>query len=195
MKSRIDSPLGRLTRRSATVTIWAPDSSWACFMISVDEYLPVPTMSRDENSLPPITRLVSYICGSSFSTAAHRADYLDTIAFSELHGRVFALGRDLAIDCHREVLPRHAEEGEQPLDRRPGLQIHRLSVHRHCHEQKRPLPREGAADVPPTCSLRWDYPDQVRGVPGRTRFSGILPPRRTSEVYSGSRAPSTRPGP
>src|SRR6266446_4412374 len=111
MKSRIDSPLGRLTRRSATVTIWAPDSSWACFMISVDEYL----------SLPPITRLVSYICGSSFSTAAHRADYLDTIAFSELYGRVFALGRDLAIDCHREVLPRHAEEGEQPLDRRPGL--------------------------------------------------------------------------
>src|SRR5262249_5055580 len=30
----------------------------------------------------------------------------------------------------------------------------------------------------PPCSLRWHYPVQVRGVPGRTRFSGILPPRR-----------------
>src|SRR5262245_32066521 len=45
-------------------------------------------------------------------------------------------------------------------------------------------PREGAADSLPSCSLRWDYPDQVRGVPGRTRFSGILPPRRTREVYT-----------
>ena len=56
--------------------------------------------------------------------------------FSELHGRVFALGRDLAIDRHREVLPGHAEEGEQPLDRRPGLQIHRLSVHRHTRQTR-----------------------------------------------------------
>src|SRR5262249_13657496 len=33
------------------------------------------------------------------------------------------------------------------------------------------------------CSLRWNYPGQVRGVPGRTRFSGFLPPRRLAEVY------------
>src|SRR3990172_3243153 len=26
-------------------------------------------------------------------------------------------------------------------------------------------------------SLRWNYPEQVRGVPGRTRFSGNLPQR------------------
>src|SRR5262249_57342676 len=37
---------------------------------------------------------------------------------------------------------------------------------------------------PPPCSLRRHYPDQVRGVPGRTRFSGILPPRRRGEVYT-----------
>src|SRR6266852_5185287 len=62
MKSRIDSPLpGRLTRRIATVTTWAPDASWASRMVSFEEYLPVPTIRRDENSLPPITRFVSYI--------------------------------------------------------------------------------------------------------------------------------------
>ena len=33
------------------------------------------------------------------------------------------------------------------------------------------------------CSLRRHYPEQVRGVPGRTRFSGILPPRRQGRVY------------
>src|SRR5262245_14048680 len=41
--------------------ISAPDASWASFMTSMEEYLPVPTMSRDVNSLPPRTRLVSYI--------------------------------------------------------------------------------------------------------------------------------------
>src|SRR2546421_1979099 len=35
------------------------------------------------------------------------------------------------------------------------------------------------------CSLRRHYPDQVRGVPGRTRFSGILPPRRQREYTPG----------
>src|SRR5262245_65696152 len=33
-------------------------------------------------------------------------------------------------------------------------------------------------------SLRWNYPEQVRGVPGRTRFSGDLPPRRRFGVYT-----------
>ncbi len=44
------------------------------------------------------------------------------------------------------------------------------------------------------CSLRWNYPDQVRGVPGRTRFSGILPPRRRSEYTTvGHRTTVTPP--
>src|SRR5690349_21550005 len=36
------------------------------------------------------------------------------------------------------------------------------------------------------CSLRWNYPVQVRGVPGRTRFSGNLPPRRQPEYTTAS---------
>ena len=44
-----------------TVTISAPDSSMAWRITSFEEYLPVPTMSRELKSLPPSTRLVSYI--------------------------------------------------------------------------------------------------------------------------------------
>src|SRR4030095_2762954 len=45
--------------------ICAPEASWACFMTSIDEYLPVPTMRRDENSLPPMTRFVSFMALAS----------------------------------------------------------------------------------------------------------------------------------
>ena len=62
MKSSSDSPCpGRLTRRTATVTISAPDASMASRMFSNDGYLPVPTMSRDLNSLPPSQSDVSYM--------------------------------------------------------------------------------------------------------------------------------------
>src|SRR5205807_837041 len=101
MKSRIDSPLpGSATRRTATVTISAPDSSIACFMTSFEAYLPVPTMSRELKSLPPSTRFVSYILLPS----AHGSDDLDLVAFRKLYGAVLALRRDLAVDGHRGVL-------------------------------------------------------------------------------------------
>src|SRR5713101_7947541 len=62
MKSSSDSPCpGRFTRLTATVTIWAPDASMASRMFSKDGYLPVPTMSRDLNSLPASHNDVSYI--------------------------------------------------------------------------------------------------------------------------------------
>src|SRR5262249_57180345 len=51
---------------------------------------------------------------------------------------------------------------------------------------------------PPPGALRWHYPVQVRGVPGRTRFSGILPPRRHAEYTtagaSAQASVSWRPG-
>jgi enoyl-CoA hydratase/carnithine racemase len=50
---------GTVRRRTATTTISAPDSSSASRMASCEENFPVPTMSRDVNSRPPRTRLVS----------------------------------------------------------------------------------------------------------------------------------------
>src|SRR5207245_3141339 len=96
MKSRIDSPLpGRLTRRTATVTISAPDSSCAWRMISLLEYLPVPTMSRDVKSLPPSTRFVSCI-----STTSHGPNDFHAVTVAQRHRGVRRLRRDLAV--HRD---------------------------------------------------------------------------------------------
>src|SRR4051794_22168688 len=44
-------------RRPATVIISAPDASCARTITAGDVYLPVPTISREENALPAITRL------------------------------------------------------------------------------------------------------------------------------------------
>src|SRR6185295_28060 len=43
-----------LTRRTATVTISAPEASCAWTMTVGEEYLPVPTIRRDENVLSAI---------------------------------------------------------------------------------------------------------------------------------------------
>src|SRR6266550_6100355 len=45
----------RSTRRTATVTISAPDASMASIICAFDAYLPVPTMRRERNSRPAIT--------------------------------------------------------------------------------------------------------------------------------------------
>ena len=57
MKSRSE-PLDRsvmFTRRTATVTMSAPEASWAWAMTMFDGYLPVPTMRRDRNVRPAMT--------------------------------------------------------------------------------------------------------------------------------------------
>jgi len=46
-----------LTRRTATVTISAPDASTAAAFSSKLLYLPVPTISRDENVRPATLQL------------------------------------------------------------------------------------------------------------------------------------------
>src|ERR1043166_390259 len=104
MKSRTHLTLpGSATRRIATVTISAPDSSIAWRMTSFVEYFPVPTIKRELNSFPPSTRFVSYMPSSDRfrSSPAHRSDDLDLVAVTQLRRRVLALGRDLAVHRHR----------------------------------------------------------------------------------------------
>src|SRR3989442_744588 len=190
MWSRIDSPLpGRLTRRSATVTISAPDSSWACRMTSSDPYFPVPTIRRDENSLPPITSDVSMAILLSPRTATHRPNHLDAVPILEPDGLELVAARDLAVHGDGGELALHAEGDEEAVDAEAVRHLHRLAVHRDLHTDPPVAKKQNdraQKRVRPwlsPCSLRWDYPDQVRGVPGRTRFSGILPPRRQGGVY------------
>src|SRR3954454_14863231 len=49
----------RSTRRTATVTISAPEVSIAAPMVALSRYLPVPTMRRERNSRPPRVNGVS----------------------------------------------------------------------------------------------------------------------------------------
>src|SRR3989442_8684241 len=57
MGSSIDSRVrSRLIRRTATVTISAPDSRWAFLICWKDEYFPVPMIRREVKVRPPRTK-------------------------------------------------------------------------------------------------------------------------------------------
>src|SRR5262245_24479809 len=71
------------TRRTATVTMSAPDASCAFTMTEGDEYLPVPTMSLEANVFPAITKESM----ADSLTSADEVDDLNLIAVADL-GRV-----------------------------------------------------------------------------------------------------------
>src|SRR5258705_1936036 len=62
----------RSTRRTATVTISAPEASMARRIVALSGYLPVPTIRRDWNVRPPIVSGVSCIVASSPSHEVHQ---------------------------------------------------------------------------------------------------------------------------
>src|SRR5262249_46409820 len=162
-------------------------------MISSDPYLPVPTIKRDENSLPPITSEVSMDLLLLPCSATHRSNHFHAVPVLEPDRLELLAARDLPVHGDGRELALHAERGEQALDAEAVRHLHHLAVDRDLHrpsggsnepvaeKQNDRAHKAGAAVSRAPCSLRWDYPDQVRGVPGRTRFSGILPPRRRSE--------------
>src|SRR4029077_16056843 len=115
------------TRRTATVTISAPLSSTAALVSAKSRYLPVPTISRDLNFIPPnsngvscifflplslqgrgskvrvlIQRAICFARDSTFcfpsSAASNEVDYLDVVARPYNRRVVVGLGHDLAVD-------------------------------------------------------------------------------------------------
>src|SRR5581483_10245483 len=85
------------TRRTATVMTSAPDASCAFTMTAGDEYLPVPTKSRDLKVRPAMVKV------SMGSSAADEIDDLDLIAIVD-GGRVVGG----ALDDDQVVLDRDA---------------------------------------------------------------------------------------
>src|SRR6266446_2072077 len=105
-------------------------------MTSMDAYLPVPTMRRDENSLPPMTRFVSLMASPSrLLSAAHRSDDLHSVAVAQHRRRVFALRGHVAVHGHRRVLASDAEMGQEPIDADPVGDFQILAVHHDLHKQ------------------------------------------------------------
>src|SRR4030095_10702634 len=85
------------TRRTATVTISAPEAACACAITACDEYLPVPTMRRDLNVRPALTKGASgnpqprFPLSTSFLVVlatAHEIHDLHSIAFADEDVRV-----------------------------------------------------------------------------------------------------------
>src|SRR5207302_10945800 len=140
--------------------------------------------SRREFLAPDDQIRVAHGSTSPALSAAHRSDDLDPVAVAKHGGLVGALRRHLAVHRHRGVLALDAEVRQEPVHAQAVGDFQVLSVDADLHKQNGRVPSTGAAALSLTpCSLRWNYPVQVRGVPGRTRFSGNLPPRRQGGVY------------
>src|SRR3954468_24838231 len=80
-----------LTRRTATVTICAPEASTAAAFCAKSLYLPVPTISRDEKARPATCQV------SSISAPAHEGDDLIIGAVLDLDGGERRARHDLEV--------------------------------------------------------------------------------------------------
>src|SRR5215475_2662649 len=153
-------------------------------MTSIDAYFPVPTISRDENSLPPMTRFVSLMARPPLRypppiglTISTRSPSRSTVASYALFG-VTSRFTATAVYWRLTLRCTSSPSTFSPSATSRSLPLTTIFINKTAASPRRVRP----LSLPP-CSLRWHYPVQVRGVPGRTRFSGILPPRRQAGVY------------
>src|SRR5688572_26627790 len=87
------------TRRTATVTISAPDAACACAITGCEEYLPLPMIRRERNARPAIVKAVS-------ETKLAPTDKIDDLHFVAVaHDRV---GERVAPDDVQVVFDGHA---------------------------------------------------------------------------------------
>src|SRR3989442_4334245 len=121
--SRFSGPrLFRSTRRTATVTISAPDASWASFMTWKLGYLPVPTMRRERNSRParirgsplmlPMVARTAASGGFTPLAAPHEGHYLEPVAVVQTQPGVLVAVNDAHVVRHRHPRPVQRELAE-----------------------------------------------------------------------------------
>src|SRR5262245_50186145 len=164
---------------------------------SLVAYFPVPTMRREVNSLLPRVRFVSYMSllplaprrpwRRSAAAAPHGADDLHAIAVRELGRGIRALGRDVAVDGHRRVLPRHPQLVEQGLHAESVAHVHALAVDRDPHRvsvcQRGSCPRGMIPRFPRKRKTAAAWGAAVILAIHRVPFAGI-----TQSRFEGSRA-------
>src|SRR5437667_8449670 len=93
----------RSTRRTATVTISAPDASIARAIVSLSRYFPVPTMRRDWNERPPMVKGMSRIVSRAVvmrSTPSDEMHQLDCVARLDRHHAERRTPHDRAVVLH-----------------------------------------------------------------------------------------------
>src|ERR1051326_5935881 len=102
------------TRRTATVTISAPDASTARRVSSKSLYLPVPTISRERYSRPASTNGSFWAVNAS--PAADELDDLDLIAVADRARRVVLGRNDVAVHLDGDPPPGERQLREQVRD-------------------------------------------------------------------------------
>src|SRR5208283_1127389 len=117
------------TRRTATVTISAPLASTAALVSAKSRYLPVPTIRRDLNCLPPNSNEVSCIFALRVRlAAADEVDYLDLVARPYDRLAVARLGHDRAVDLDGHAAAAHVEALQQRDQRCVGAERVQVAV-------------------------------------------------------------------
>src|SRR5947207_1268470 len=119
MASRTVTLLVRSMRRSATVTISAPEAARASRVCSLEAYLPVPTMMRERKVRAPRvqvseSRAADWVSGMSASS--HEGDDFQTVAGKELGGGVEGAWHHLVVALHGDGTPRQTELTDEAGD-------------------------------------------------------------------------------
>src|SRR6267143_3422298 len=127
----------RSSRRTATVTICAPDAAMAFCMVGKSLYLPVPTTSREVNRCSP-----SENSSDMPLSSAHEGDDLQHVSGGELLLRVPRTLHHRPVPLHGHALGADAEMPQQAGHGEPLGQLGALSVHRGLHPG---LNRRGAS--------------------------------------------------
>src|SRR5208282_528749 len=121
------------TRRTATVTISAPLASTAALVSAKSRYLPVPTIRREWNFIPPNSNGVSCIfyflppCGRRL-TAADEVDYLDMVARPYNSLIVTGFGHDLVVELDGHAHPAHVQAFQQGSQGSVGVEWVRVAI-------------------------------------------------------------------
>src|SRR5206468_2069460 len=111
------------TRLTATVTISAPDASCACIITAGEVYLPVPTIRRDSNDFPAMTRLSCI----RLSTTDEVHDF-HAIAVPDDGVRVRRALEHVEVVLDRDPARIDLEPAEQLDHRQRSRDLHRIAV-------------------------------------------------------------------
>src|SRR5579871_2775767 len=117
------------TRRTATVTISAPDAS-------TERYLPVPTMRRERYSRPASTN-----GSAAISPAPDEVDHLDAVALAERRRAVGRPRDDRRVDLDRDAPSAQTERLDEIGDGGAGGDAARLVVDDDLHRPSTIAPR------------------------------------------------------
>src|SRR5260370_23552119 len=124
--SKLGCPGFSSIRRSATVTISAPDAASARRVSSSSLYFPVPTISRERQLLPARIKgsstpnmVAPVAAGVAWSATADERDYLDMVAVRQLRLGPGAARNDVLIAFDRHLRGLDSEVKKQRGHRAP----------------------------------------------------------------------------